>query len=74
MLSGDLAGADLVVALVRYLTEEKGVLPLPRASLLWSPWLDLRTPAEVFETHRNSRADYIPSSLIEWAVRMYVLH
>lgn len=74
VLSGDSAGANLVVALVRYLTEEKGFLPLPRASLLWSPLLDLRTPAEVFETHRNSRTDYIPSSLIEWAVRMYVPH
>ena len=72
VLSGDSAGANLVVALVRYLTQEKEVLPLPRVALLWSPWLDLRTPAEVFETHRNSRTDYIPSSLIEWGVRMYV--
>lgn len=57
VLSGFSAGANLVVALVRYLTEEKGFLPLPRMSLLWSPWLDLRTPAEVFETHRDLRAD-----------------
>lgn len=34
VLSGDSAGANLVVALVRYLTEEKGFLPLPRVVIV----------------------------------------
>lgn len=72
VVSGDSAGANLAVALVRYLTKEKESLPLPRAAFWWGPWLDLRTPPEVFEAHRKSRTDYIPSSLIEWGVRMYV--
>ena len=64
VLSGDSAGANLVVALARYQTEEKGFLPLPRASLSSSPWLDLRTPAEVFETHRTSRTTISPARLL----------
>lgn len=72
VLSGDSAGANLALALVRYLTKEKESLLLPRAALLWSPWLDLRTSPEVYDVHRNSRTDYIPSSLVEWGVKMYV--
>ncbi|BCS00925.1 uncharacterized protein AKAW2_51266A [Aspergillus luchuensis] len=44
ILSGDLAGGNLVLSMIRYLVEEKKngteALPLPAAALLWSPWLD----------------------------------
>ncbi|OJZ87268.1 hypothetical protein ASPFODRAFT_59706 [Aspergillus luchuensis CBS 106.47] len=42
ILSGDLAGGNLVLSMIRYLVEEKKngteALPLPAAALLWSPW------------------------------------
>ncbi|PWY63316.1 alpha/beta-hydrolase [Aspergillus eucalypticola CBS 122712] len=45
ILSGDSAGGNLVLSMIRYLVEEKTkgteALPLSAAALLWSPWLDL---------------------------------
>jgi hypothetical protein len=42
VLSGDSAGGNLALALLRYLHEDaRPALALPRAALLWSPWLDL---------------------------------
>lgn len=73
VLSGDSAGAHLVLALVRYLSEEKVAgLPLPRAALLWSPWLDLRMGPEAVERHPNKGTDYVPGPLVEWGIRKLV--
>ncbi|KAL6717815.1 hypothetical protein ACLMJK_003900 [Lecanora helva] len=72
VLSGDSAGANLVIMLVRYLMEGNTGIPLPRAALLWSPWLDLRVSPRLYETHVNANTDYIPSKLMQWAYRMYI--
>jgi acetyl esterase/lipase len=46
VLSGDSAGANLVVALLRFLGEEGKALP--RAALLWGPWVNpARIPTSV---------------------------
>ncbi|KAI9742339.1 MAG: hypothetical protein M1818_003872 [Claussenomyces sp. TS43310] len=70
VLSGDSAGANLAVALLRYLHEEgKKVLPLPRAALLWGPWLDLRVEPAKVDSHPSISTDYLFGSLLEWGAR-----
>ncbi|CAD6440052.1 cae8f845-da4f-4bbd-acbc-62b3a0bd3cf4 [Sclerotinia trifoliorum] len=44
VLSGESAGGNLVLAMLRYLsTDGKNALPFPRAGLCWTPWLDMTT-------------------------------
>ena len=73
IFSGDSAGGNLVVAMVRYLSEEGKAagLPLPRAALLWSPWLDLTADPSGIDNHPNRATDYIFGSLVAWGVRRY---
>ncbi|KAL3495474.1 Alpha/Beta hydrolase protein [Aspergillus germanicus] len=73
ILSGDSAGGNLVVALLRYIAEysEQTHLPLPRAALLWSPWADLTTPAGAIDTHRNVDSDFLFGGLRDWGVDSY---
>ena len=72
VLEGDSAGANLALALVRYLVEDAGngsvKLPgIPGALILCSPWVDLRTPdapegSELRKTlpvYTNRRTDFI---------------
>ncbi|KAL2799255.1 Alpha/Beta hydrolase protein [Aspergillus keveii] len=73
ILSGDSAGGNLVVALLRYITEsgEQTLLPNPRAALLWSPWADLTTPAGEIDAHRNVHSDFLFGGLRDWGVESY---
>ena len=50
ILSGDSAGGNLALALLRYISEHEDLLPAPAATLLWSPWLDLTAGMEVAGT------------------------
>ena len=72
VLSGDSAGGNLAVNLMRYLVEHEGVMPLPRAILLWSPWLDIAVNFATFEKNPHYQTDYIPSSFARWATRAYL--
>ena len=72
IVSGDSAGGNLAVVLLRYLSDHTNVLPNPMAALLWSPWLDLTRSPNSLERHKNSRIDYIPTHLLEWALRSYI--
>ncbi|RAH57035.1 alpha/beta-hydrolase [Aspergillus piperis CBS 112811] len=63
ILSGDLAGGNLVLSMIRYLVEKKKgteALALPAAALLWSPWLDLTEngPRKV-DQHPRRWVDYL---------------
>lgn len=74
ILAGDSAGGNLVVALLRYIPDNPGVLPQPSAAILCSPWLDLdsaRDPANM-DTHRNSATDYVPGNFVAWGANAYV--
>ncbi|KAL3447871.1 Alpha/Beta hydrolase protein [Aspergillus insuetus] len=73
ILSGDSAGGNLVIALLRYITEysEQTHLPNPRAALLWSPWADLTTPAGAVDAHRNVHSDFLFGGLRDWGVDSY---
>jgi acetyl esterase/lipase len=73
ILSGDSAGGNLVVALLRYITEfsTETHLPSPRAALLWSPWADLTIPAGAIDAHRNLHSDFLFGGLRDWGVESY---
>ncbi|KAF4504459.1 hypothetical protein G6O67_007909 [Ophiocordyceps sinensis] len=76
VLSGDSAGGNLVLALLRYLEDPEGGkkarLPLPRAALLWGPWVNLDVPGSQMDRHRNIPTDFIFGALGDWGVRCYV--
>ncbi|KAL4741652.1 Alpha/Beta hydrolase protein, partial [Aspergillus similis] len=74
VVSGDSAGGNLAIALLRYLKDEAADhhLPLPRAILLWSPWVDLRATGNQYDRHRNVSTDFIFDALGEWGVRCYL--
>lgn len=74
IVAGDSSGGNLVVALLRYIADNPGVLPQPSAAVLCSPWLDLtsaRDPANV-DRHKNSATDYIPGIFPSWGANTYV--
>ena len=73
VLAGESAGGNLALALVRYLTDEGAAtgLPLPRAALLWSPWLDLATDPVAVDRHPRLAQDYIFGTLMAWGVRRF---
>jgi len=71
VLSGDSAGANLALALLRYLGENGSSLPLPFAALLWSPWLDLAADPYAVVSHRNGKIDYLTPELMEWGLRTF---
>ncbi|QSZ36886.1 hypothetical protein DSL72_006769 [Monilinia vaccinii-corymbosi] len=67
VLSGESAGGNLVLAMLRYLsTDGKDALPLPRAGLCWSPWLDMTPDAKELYEHPSITTDYVFGSLIAW--------
>ncbi|PQE13336.1 alpha beta hydrolase fold-3 domain containing protein [Rutstroemia sp. NJR-2017a BVV2] len=73
VLSGESAGGNLVLAMLRYLsTDCKGILPLPRAGLCWSPWLDMTSDAKALDKHPSITTDYVFGSLIAWGKRCYI--
>ncbi|PYI06551.1 alpha/beta-hydrolase [Aspergillus sclerotiicarbonarius CBS 121057] len=77
ILSGDSAGGNLVLAMLRHLTEEVDAgLPLPGVGLLWSPWLDLTDHAvRKVDKHPYQGNDYLTGSLVAWGTGMAeVLH
>lgn len=72
VFSGESAGGNLVVAMIRHLVEQKGTLPLPSAVLLWSPWLDLANLPRALESQRKVSSDYLSADLLSWGARKYV--
>ncbi|KAF2837442.1 esterase [Patellaria atrata CBS 101060] len=74
ILSGDSAGGNLVIALLRYLHEYGGELhiPLPRAAWLFSPWLDLvAISPNHLRSNPHHNSDILPGGLGGWGVRGY---
>ena len=67
-LSGDSAGANLAIALLRYITENNRVLPSPSALLLWSPSTDVeaaQNPQNI-DQNRHSSTDFLPGQFCAW--------
>lgn len=72
VLSGDSAGGNLAISLLRYISKHKDVLPEPAGVLLWSPWVDLSVSAETLASRSNYNADFIPASLINLVERVFL--
>ncbi|KAL8845151.1 MAG: hypothetical protein Q9176_000319 [Flavoplaca citrina] len=73
IVSGDSAGANLAIALLRYMTDHPDVLPKPKAALLWCAWVN---PGHCLNpkpcsSNRNHGTDYLADSFPEWGVRAY---
>jgi acetyl esterase/lipase len=72
IISGDSAGGNLTLGLLRYLEEHKNLFPLPCATLLWSPWVDLSIDPRIYEKDPNAVTDYVGSSLGIWGRESYI--
>ena len=69
ILSGDSAGGNLVLGLLRYITEYKGELelPLPGAATLWSPWVDVHGAMhQDISASPYVRTDYVNGNFGRW--------
>jgi len=73
IISGDSAGGSIAVALLRYITEEKDLLPNPGSCVLWSPSIDLATQKSTgIDLHRNCNTDYLTGCTLEWGIKLYI--
>lgn len=74
-ISGDSAGGNLSIALLRYLERFGGDIgvPLPGHVVLISPWI---APASALSTDYSAwslyKTDFIPTSFIRWGAEAYV--
>ena len=70
ILSGDSAGANLAIAMLRYIADHGSQigLPWPKTALLWSPWVEVATALDpqTMESHRNYSTDYLHSAFGNW--------
>ena len=68
ILSGDSAGANLAIGLLRFINENDFVLPSPSSLLLWSPTTDLeaaQSPRNI-NNNRHSGTDFLPGEFAAW--------
>ena len=71
ILSGDSAGANCVIALLRYLTEYGSELSLPNpvAGLLFSPWIDPTSASpSIITSNPHYTSDYLTPNFLAWGV------
>ena len=75
VISGDSAGGNVAIALLRYLSSADGNrLSSPSAALLWSSSVDLVTQCDPrsIDLHRNNKSDYITGFTLVWGVKAYI--
>lgn len=73
ILSGDSAGRNLVIALVRYLETCQTKLPLPYGAMAWSPAVNFTAEAgRDYNSYKNSPEDILRPSLCQWAADAYL--
>lgn len=76
IVSGDSAGGNLVLALLRYIDEYAKTggadLPNPRGAIVWSPWVNV-TPAAVAAYKRSAKnsTDLVPWQILAWGLEAY---
>ncbi|KAJ9667359.1 hypothetical protein H2201_002560 [Coniosporium apollinis] len=80
IVSGDSAGGNLVIALLRYLAEYGSEIGLegqsPGAAWLWSPWVNpgAAIDPKAIETNPKYPTDYLPGSFGAWGIRCFAGH
>ena len=74
IIAGDSAGANLAMALLRYIVDNPDKLPHPRAAILGSPWVDLVSALDPdsMDKHPSASTDYLPGNFTAWGAREYV--
>ena len=72
VLLGDSTGGHLVFALLRYMVDNQGLLPLPVAACAACPWLDLSLDMSKLAQHRNAKRDIVTQPLLQWGVDCFV--
>lgn len=88
ILSGDSAGGNVVLALIRYLeaTQQSGgsvsngasrinapSLPLPGGAIVFSPWVEVTPNAgEVYSAYRNATSDILDPKFLQWGAESYL--
>jgi acetyl esterase/lipase len=75
IFSGDSAGGNAIIALLRYIVEYGADLniPNPSAALLWSPWVDPASSltGSFVKTNANYGTDYLPLEFTKWGCLAY---
>ncbi|KAI1288928.1 alpha/beta hydrolase fold-3 domain-containing protein [Xylaria venustula] len=76
-ISGDSAGGNLVIGLLRYLAEfgDELDIPLPSSAGLFSPWVAPVKglwPDFVTKSNPNYRTDYLGVDLCRWGAKLYI--
>ena len=69
IVSGDSAGGNMVMGLLRYIHEygKELNIPNPAAALLWSPWVDVSAAlSQDMRTSPNYKSDYLNSGFGRW--------
>ncbi|KAI4148063.1 MAG: hypothetical protein LQ341_001675 [Variospora aurantia] len=71
IVSGDSAGGNLALALLRYMAENPQLLPPPSSVLLWSPTTDMLAAKEPLkiDQNRNSSTDFLAGHFCAWGAR-----
>ncbi|KAM3066539.1 hypothetical protein ACMFMG_002253 [Clarireedia jacksonii] len=75
VVSGDSAGGNLVLALLRYMHDNPGAgLPHPGCAWLWSPWANPQGSliAGTFSGSPQTLTDYLCDGLGEWGARCFM--
>ena len=73
-ISGDSAGANLCLSLLRYIADNPSAqLPRPVCAFLWSPWVEPSASlrAGYFDAARNASTDYLTDGFGAWGARSY---
>ncbi|KAI1749334.1 FAD/NAD(P)-binding domain-containing protein [Xylaria castorea] len=79
ILSGDSAGGNLVLGLLRYISEygQELDIPAPAAVALWSPWTDVSAALDVTVDMRSSpnyASDYLNADFSRWGASTITGH
>ena len=71
IVSGDSAGGNLVIALLRYIEANK-CLPKPCGAISWSPWVNVTTSAILaYKRSASNATDLVPWQILEWGLESY---
>ncbi|KAH8707075.1 Alpha/Beta hydrolase protein [Phaeosphaeriaceae sp. PMI808] len=74
IVSGDSAGGNLVIALLRYIEDSKTLLPRPRGAVAWSPWVNVTANAiSTYQASPLNSTDLVPYQILEWGLEAYPL-
>ncbi|KAF2728407.1 alpha/beta-hydrolase [Polyplosphaeria fusca] len=74
VISGDSAGANLAISMLRYISEfgSDANIPSPGAAFLWSPWINPTDASDDFtRTNPNYNTDYLSHPFTKWGVTAY---